>query len=77
MRYKIIVKELKEYSVTKTVYEGEDGKRYVSTYGMPENLKYETKKVETGETGYTDREAYTQEVDDLSLKAVIEAVNGL
>ena len=58
-------------------YEAADGKRYVSTYNIPQKTEYKEVQIVTGETAFTTSEVYTQELDDLSLEAIIKAANNL
>lgn len=60
-------------------YEAEDGKRYSSSYSIPEGVKWKKVKVETGEVGRNTEEVYSQVIqeDEFDLKTVIEAVNQL
>ena len=75
--YEIIIKKRVPYMVKKTAYEGTDGKRYYSTYGIPEGVEYKEITYETGEISHNEKEVYSQKQVDLDLTAVIKAVNKL
>lgn len=75
MKYKITIESFTPYKITSTHYEGTDGKVYDSSYGLPEGVKVGRKEIETGEIGYSKREIFTQEQEDLELVEVIKAIN--
>lgn len=75
MEYEIIIKAREPYNVKETKYEADDGKRYVSTYHIPESVKYTAKEYETGEVAYKEKVVYSQKVTELEMYEVIKAVN--
>lgn len=77
MKYKINIEEVTEYSETKTAYEATDGKRYFSTFAVPDGVKYEVKEYKTGAMLQKEREVYSQEVELPDITDVIKAANGL
>lgn len=77
MKYKIRIEEVTDYKKTTVQYEAADGKRYTSTYSVPDRVEYKEVTMETGETGYATRTVYEQEYEADSLVQVIKAVNEL
>lgn len=73
--YRVIIKKVEEYNVKSYRYEGTDGKRYNSTYGVPEGVEYKKVEYETGETAVNEIEVFDQNVDELDVTEVIKAVN--
>lgn len=76
-KYRIAVTEITEYPETATWYEATDGKRYGSTYGIPEGAKYDRKDYKTGKMLTNEREVYSQDFDGGNLEAIIKAVNNI
>lgn len=76
-KYKITVEELTEYPETTLKYETSDGKRYVSTYQIPDGVNYKEVTIPTGAMLKKHREVYTQEIELDSLDGLIKAANGI
>lgn len=75
MRYKVTIEELSPYAVKSSRVEAADGKRYSSTYLVPEGVEYKQVAFETGATDYNKRDVFMQEVEDMDLTKVIQAIN--
>lgn len=73
--YTVKITKQKVYQKKNYKYEGDNGIRYNSEYGIPEGVKIVRKEYETGETGTTVTDVYEQTVDELALIEVIKAVN--
>lgn len=78
-KFKITIEKIEPYYEETTVYDGTDGKRYTSTWGLPEGVKYSNVKIKTGKIAVNSSEVYMQVVaeDALDLDAVITAINQL
>lgn len=77
MTYKITIEQVDEYQEMQTVYEASDGKRYFSTYNIPDTLTYKTKQYTTGAIITKKREIYVQEFVATDLVGIIKAANDI
>lgn len=77
MKYKITIEEITQYNVKESVYEAEDGKRYFSTYKIPDGMKFTEKYKETGAVQDRTKTIFTQEVELEDITPIIVAANNL
>lgn len=77
MEYEIKIVTSEPYEKLDVQYETEDGKVYSNSYSVPEKMKYKKVKYESGETGYEQKEVFSQRVDKLDINAVIKAINNI
>jgi hypothetical protein len=75
--YSIKITKRTEYPEKEHVYEGTDGKRYESTYGVPDGVKYKKVEVETGLILEREDTVYSQQFTAEDLTEIIKAVNNI
>lgn len=78
-KFKITIEKIVPYMVKSNRYEASDGKRYQSTYSIPDKVSYKTVPIETGEVSVNREEVFMQVVEEseFELDEIVKTVNSL